>query len=39
VFPDKNSASYLLPIKRSVRRAEHLVEGESVEIRLRLLVE
>ena len=39
VFPDKNSASYLLPIKQSVRSAEHLVEGESVEIRLRLLVE
>lgn len=39
VFPDKKSASYLLPIKQSVRSAEHLVEGEPVEIRLRLLVE
>lgn len=39
VFPDKNAASYLLPMKQAVRKAEDLVEGASVEIRLRPVVE
>ena len=39
VFPDKNAASYLLPMKRTVREAEGLAEGAAVEIRLRLVVE
>ncbi len=39
VFPDKNAASYLLPMKQAVRTAEHLVEGTAVEVRLRLIEE
>ena len=39
VFPDKNAASYVLPMKQAVRKAEHLVEGGPVEIRLQLLEE
>jgi hypothetical protein len=39
VFPDKNTASYLLPVKQSVRKAEGLVEGARFEVRLRLVVE
>ena len=39
VFPDKNSASYLLPVKQSVRTSEGLVEGACVEVTLRVVVE
>ncbi len=39
VFPDKKSASYLLPVKQSVRKAEGLVEGARVEVCLRVVVE
>lgn len=39
VFPDTTAASYLLPVKRAVRVAERLVEGDPVEVRLRVLVE
>jgi len=39
VFPDKNSASYLLPVKQSVRKTEGLVEGTRVEVCLRVVVE
>ncbi len=39
VFPDKNSASYLLPVKQSVRKTEGLVEGARVEVCLRVVVE
>ncbi len=39
VFPDKNAASYLLPMKEAVRGAEGLVEGASVALRLRLIVD
>jgi hypothetical protein len=39
VFPDKNSASYVLPVKQSVRKSEGLVEGARVEVGLRLVVE
>jgi hypothetical protein len=37
VFPDKNAASYLLPMKHAVRTAEGLVEGAAVEVHLRLV--
>ncbi|GAA5161519.1 DUF1905 domain-containing protein [Ornithinimicrobium tianjinense] len=37
VFPDRASASYLLPVKRSVRLAEDLEEGEPVTISLEVL--
>jgi hypothetical protein len=37
VFPDTASASYLLPVKRSVRDAEDLEEGEPVEVLLTML--
>ena len=35
VFPDRNAASYVLPIKRSVRDAAGLIEGSPVRVRLR----
>jgi len=37
VFPDKNAASYLLPIKQAVRKAELLADGDAIEVRLRLI--
>lgn len=36
IFPDRVSASYLLPVKKSVRTAERLVEGDSVYVSLRV---
>ena len=39
VFPDKNTASYVLPMKQAVRTTEHLVEGDSVEVHLRLVID
>lgn len=39
VFPDKNSSSYLLPVKQAVRKTEGLVDGAPLEIRLRLVAE
>lgn len=37
IFPDSSSASYVLPLKRSVREAEGVVEGEPVLVRLEVL--
>lgn len=37
VFPDKRSGSYMLPVKKAVRNAEGLVEGEPVPVRLVVL--
>ena len=34
VFPSKDVAGYLLPIKASVRKAEKLVEGDAVTLHL-----
>lgn len=34
VFPDSMSKSYMLPIKKSVRLAESLVAGESIQVNL-----
>ncbi|PZN96131.1 MAG: DUF1905 domain-containing protein [Alphaproteobacteria bacterium] len=36
VFPSKDVAGYLLPIKASVRKAERLVEGDMVTIALTI---
>ncbi|MDX1447925.1 MAG: DUF1905 domain-containing protein [Acidimicrobiia bacterium] len=35
LFPDKAAASFVLPIKKQVRRDEHLEVGSSVRVRLR----
>lgn len=37
VFPDRNAASYLLPVKRAVRDAEGLTDGDPVTVRLSLV--
>lgn len=37
VFPDSARGTYLLPVKKAVRLAEHLEEDDPVRIRLRLL--
>ncbi len=36
VFPSKNVNGYMLPLKASVRKAEALVEGQSVTVQLTL---
>jgi len=37
LFPDKESASYVLPVKRAVRDAEDLTIGDSVSVGLGLV--
>lgn len=37
VFPDTHRGSYLLPVKKAVRRAEDLDDGDQVTVTLRLL--
>jgi hypothetical protein len=37
VFPDKASGSFVLPVKKSVRAAEGLEDGDPVEVELRVL--
>ena len=37
VFPDSKSESYLLPVKQQVRRANDLVPGDRVRVRLTVL--
>jgi hypothetical protein len=37
VFPDSQSGSYLLPVKKQVRRAEGCGEGDPVDVRLEIL--
>lgn len=37
VFPDSGSGSYVLPVKRAVRRAEGLDDGDPVEVALDVL--
>lgn len=34
IFPDKTSGSYLLPLKETIRSAEHLRVGEQVDVSL-----
>lgn len=37
IFPDSAAASYVLPVKKAVRTAEELIEGDRVEVSLRVL--
>ena len=37
VFPDSHRGSYVLPVKKAVRRAEDLDDGDQVTVTLRLL--
>ncbi len=37
IFPDSTRRTYALPIKRAVRRAEHLEAGGTAHVRLSLL--
>lgn len=37
VFPDSRSGRYVLPVKKAVRRAEDLEDGEPVEVALTVL--
>jgi hypothetical protein len=37
LFPDKASGCFVLPVKRAVRQANGVEEGDSVEVVLRLL--
>lgn len=37
IFPAKDLGGWLLPVKASVRKAEGLVAGDSVEVRVTLL--
>jgi hypothetical protein len=37
VFPDAKSGCYVLPVKKSVRAAERVDEGDQVDLRLALL--
>lgn len=39
VFPDKGSGSFLLPVKKAVRRAEDLEDGDRLAVSLRPLAE
>jgi hypothetical protein len=36
VFPDSKTGAYLLPVKKSVRTAEHLSPGDTVSTRLEV---
>ncbi len=37
LFPDKGSESYVLPIKKAVRAAEGLVDGDDVKVALEIV--
>ena len=36
IFPDRESESFLLPVKRQVRAAEGVVDGDTIEVELDL---
>jgi hypothetical protein len=36
LFPDKKAASFLLPVKQAIRRAERLDDGDAVRVGLRV---
>jgi hypothetical protein len=38
IFPDSKSGTYLLPIKASVRAQENIFEGDTITIRVTILV-
>ena len=35
VFPSKRDATFVLPVKRTILKAEKLVVGETIDVRLR----
>lgn len=37
VFPDSKSGSYVLPVKKSVRTAEAIDDGDDIEVALEVL--
>lgn len=37
IFPDKESGSYVLPIKSAVRKAEGITKGDDVTVLIRVL--
>ncbi|MEV6599687.1 DUF1905 domain-containing protein [Actinoplanes sp. NPDC051346] len=37
IFPDKERDTYVLPVKRDVRRAEHLEAGDVTTVRVQIL--
>ena len=37
VFPDSTRGAYVLPVKKAVRRAEQLDEGDPAEVRVEVL--
>jgi len=37
IFPDSKRGTYVLPVKRAVRSAEHLQAGDTVQVGLRLV--
>lgn len=37
VFPDSTAGAYILPVKKAVRAAEGIGEGDPVDVRLELL--
>ncbi|MGB9359263.1 MAG: DUF1905 domain-containing protein [Acidimicrobiia bacterium] len=39
LFPDSKLGSYVLPVKRAVRDRERLSFGDTVEVRIRLVLE
>ena len=38
VFPDKQAASFVLPVKKAVRQSEGLIEGGAVSVTLRVVL-
>jgi hypothetical protein len=36
LFPDSKNKSYVLPIKAAVRKAENIIEDQSVKVRVSL---
>ncbi|MFI7601459.1 DUF1905 domain-containing protein [Actinoplanes sp. NPDC049681] len=37
IFPDKGRAAYVLPVKKAVRRAQHLDPGHTTTVEVELL--
>jgi hypothetical protein len=38
IFPDKKSATYILPIKKVVRSKEHINKGDHIKIKIEIKV-
>lgn len=38
IFPDFKTKTYLLPIKLSVRKAEHLTDGSKAKVTLQIMI-